>query len=162
MSARCQQRVGTTYALDCAISCSGRRLETRLSVGLRPSRFAPALTPSGILHVRVSDDYTAGLWTCVHGGSVSIASKSSPHRKGFLVTSYVHRSMIRASTLYWAAARRIPRSFSIKPWTNDLLLLKWIFTLSFHLSPIDVWSEYECSEMCSSLIHTTSADEHTH
>ena len=63
----------------------------------------------------------------LHGGSVMIASKSSPHLHGLLVTSNVHRSRIRFSTPYWLAARRIPGAFSLpricrpsisEPYTN--------------------------------------------
>ncbi len=39
---------------------------------------------------------------------MTIASKSSPHRHGFCVTSNVQRSMMRLATPYCAAARMIP------------------------------------------------------
>ena len=44
----------------------------------------------------------------VHGGSVTMASKSSPHRHGLCVTSNVHKSMILDATPYCAAARITP------------------------------------------------------
>lgn len=71
----------------------------------RPKRLAPARTPS-----------TARRSACVayfrafdlHGGSVMMASSSSPLRHGFLVTSNVKQSSILSRIPYCCAARNTP------------------------------------------------------
>lgn len=70
----------------------GRELGGRHSVTrsfFLPNLLAPALTPSG----RLIKGETTCAQSCLQGGSVIIASKSSPHLHGFLVTSKVQRSM---------------------------------------------------------------------
>lgn len=78
----------------------------------RPSLLAPALTPS--IPQNKTTDIPLKLDNCLHGGSVTIASKSSPHRQGFRVTSNVHRSIILEATLYCVAAQMTPGGFPVE------------------------------------------------
>lgn len=89
---------------------------------LRPSRLAPARTPSAPSQPR---RLAFGQVINLQGGSVTIASNKPPLLSGPWVISKVHKSKIRPSTLYCAAALRIPGFVSIekkeycKRWDGD-------------------------------------------
>ena len=61
--------------------------------------------------------------TYSQGGSVTIASNSSPSRNGFCVTSNVQRSKTLEEIPYWVAARMMPGGL---PWKDYLNMTQWL------------------------------------
>ena len=83
-----------------------------------------------------------------------MASNSSPHLQGFLVTSKVHRSRTFDPTRYCVAETSTPgvcpcysRSTFVSLCIHDTQSL----TLTPHLTTVDVGTIDECSEMCRCL-----------
>ena len=106
---------------------------------LRPRRFAPARTPSVASDANNSQPchYTSTgieISCYVHGGSVMMASNRPPQRHGFRVTSNVHRSRIRWSTLYCAAALITPGRLSVCMFRGNTC--QWDMTPKERTSPL--------------------------